>query len=573
MRPGALVLPGKFALRDHLMALTLSLVVLFWGVLVLYPLLWLVLGALGLPRDLSLVYIARVFTDPANVGPLKNTLVLALGSALGSVVLGAPLAWATARTDMPLRQVVHALVALGYIIPPYLSAVAYIILLGPNAGHLNRLLAALTGVPGAVNIFSAGGVIFVVTLHVFAFTYFLTYAALQSIDTSLEDAAQALGASRWEVFRRVTLPLVAPAVTGGALLAAVESMALFGPQAILGLPAQVVYLATRIYGAVGSYPPRYADASALSLLLVLLTLTGLFLQRRYLEQRAFVTIGGRGPQWRTVTLGLWRWPLLIFCGSVVLCSAVAPLAVLLGAAFSRDWTQPLSPANITLHNFRVALVDNQIAVRGILNSFRLAAAAATVATILGVFLAYIDLRTGFRGRRLLDYISTLPLGLPGTVLAVAVLQAFIRPPVLLYGTIWIVLVAYCVRYLPQAVRSANAALRQIDPSLEESARITGASWLRAVRLVLVPLIRPGLLVAWLLVFIPSLNELSATILLYSSGTETISVAIFRLNDLGQLEVVAALAVFTIGVILLASLALQYLARYGSPARTAEIRTA
>jgi iron(III) transport system permease protein len=212
-------------------------------------------------------------------------------------------------------------------------------------------------------------------------------------------------------------------------------------------------------------------------------------------------------------------------------------------------------------------------MRGIWNSFRLAAAAGILATLIGAAVAYIDARTNVRGRRLLDYLAILPLGLPGTVMAVGILLAFIRPPFAIYGTIWILLVAYVARYVPLATRSASATLRQIDPSLEEAARITGATWLQTVRLVLLPIARPGLLVAFLLVFVPALSELSATILLYTGGTETIAVAIFRLNDLGRLEVVAALAVFTIGVILIVSMVLSWLtqrsqARLETPSRGA-----
>jgi iron(III) transport system permease protein len=544
----------------------LGVAVLALLLLVGYPLLWLLLGALGLPGEVVLDHFVRVYTRAQNFEPLKNTLVLALGTGLLSVALGVPLAWATARSDMPLRRLIQALVALAYITPPYLTALAYIILLGPEAGYINRLLRWLLGFEaGPLNVFSMGGIIFVIGLHVFAFTYFLTHSALSAVDAPLEESGQMLGAGRWTVIRRITLPLVAPAITGGALLAAVDSMALFGPQAFLGLPAQIVFLPTRIYGLLGSYPPRWGDASALSLILVLLTVAGLVIQRGYLERRSFVTIGGRGVRTRRIRLGAWRWPLLAFCLLVVFFAAIAPVAVLAAAAFSETWTEPLSPANLTLRHFRVALLEDQVAVRGIANSFTLATGAGMIAVLLGLAIAYIDLRTTIRGRRLLDYLAILPLGLPGTVMAVGVLLAFIRPPLVLYGTIWILLAAYVARFVPLAVRSANATLRQIEPALEEAARISGASWLQTVRLVLVPMARPGLIVAFLLVFIPALSELSATILLYSSGTETIAVAIFRLNDLGRLEVVAALAVFMLAVILAVSLTLNWLAsRYGSP---------
>jgi len=531
--------------------------------LVGYPLAWLLFGALGLPQSFGLEHLERAFTRPQNFAALLNTGQLALGAGSMSILIGVPLAWATARTDMPLRRLIHALVALSYITPPYLTALAYIILLGPDAGQFNRLLRALFGfASGPINIFSMPGVIFVIGIHVFAFTYFLTHSALKSVDAALEESAQMLGAKPWQTTLRINLPLVAPTITGGALLAAIEAMALFGPQGIIGTPAQIVFLPTRIYATIGGYPPRWGEASALSLLLVVLTVAGLALQRGYLERRSFITVGGRGVRSRRTALGHWRWPLFAFCLLLVFFSAIAPLGVLTLTAFAKSWTEPLSFANLTLQHFFTALSEDQVAVRGILNSFKLATAAATLAVLIGAAVAYLDVRTSARGRRLLDYLAILPLGLPGTVMAVGILLAFIRMPLPIYGTLSILLIAYVARFLPLASRSANATLRQIDPSLEEAGRATGASWWGAVKLILLPLARPGLLVAFLLVFIPAFGELSATILLYTGGTETIAIAIYRLNDLGQLEVVSALAVFTIAVVLTLTAIISWLSGAG-----------
>jgi iron(III) transport system permease protein len=550
---GAVAAPSVRGKRFGLQGLVLGVAVALLLFLVGYPLLWLILAAFGLPREFGIEHFVRAFTRPQNYSALINTLQLALGTGVMSVVIGVPLAWATARTDIKFRNAVHALVALSYITPPYLTALAYIILLGPDAGQFNRFLRMFIEVnTGPINIFTMGGIIFVIGIHVFAFTYFLTYSALRAVDSSLEESAQILGARRWQTTLRVNLPLVAPAITGGALLAAIDSLALFGPQAIIGTPAQIVFLPTRIYATIGSYPPRWAEASALSLVLVLLTVIGLAVQRSYLERRSYVTVGGRGLRTTRISLGAWRWPLLLFCISVVFFSAVAPVGVLVLTAFSKSWTDPPSISNFTLVHFATALFFDQVSVRGIVNSTKLATAAAAIALVIGASVAYLDLRTSVRGRRLLDYLAILPLGLPGTVMAVGILLAFLRLPVPIYGTIWILLAAYVARFVPLATRSASATFRQIDASLEEAGRITGASWAVAVRRILFPLSRPGLLVAFLLVFIPSFSELSATILLYAGGTETIAIAIYRLNDLGQLEVVSALAVFTIAVVLVLS---------------------
>jgi iron(III) transport system permease protein len=552
--------PGRW-IGGQTVVLGLAIAVLLC--LVGYPLAWLLFGAFGLPQSFGLEHLERAFTRPQNFAALLNTVQLALGAGSMSILVGVPLAWATARTDMPLRRLIHALVALSYITPPYLTALAYSILLGPDAGQFNRLLRALFGfASGPINIFSMPGVIFVIGIHVFAFTYFLTHSALKSVDAALEESAQMLGAKPWQTTLRINLPLVAPAITGGALLAAIESMALFGPQAIIGTPAQIVFLPTRIYATIGGYPPRWGEASALSLLLVVLTVAGLALQRGYLERRSFITVGGRGVRSRRTALGHWRWPLFAFCLLLVFFSAIAPLGVLTLTAFAKSWTEPLSFANLTLQHFFTALSEDQVAVRGILNSFKLATAAATLAVLIGAAVAYLDVRTSARGRRLLDYLAILPLGLPGTVMAVGILLAFIRMPLPIYGTLSILLIAYVARFLPLATRSANATLRQIDPSLEEAGRATGASWWGAVKLILLPLARPGLLVAFLLVFIPAFGELSATILLYTGGTETIAIAIYRLNDLGQLEVVSALAVFTIAVVLTLTAVVSWLSGAG-----------
>lgn len=551
---------GRYALaRNPVPGVVLGAGVLALLVFVVYPLIWLVLGMFGLPRELGIDGIVRTFTRPANLRPLVNTIVLALSVGTLSVLLGVPLAWLVARTDMPFRRTVHGLVGLAYVLPAYLTAIAFIILLGPNAGYVNRLLQWVLGTgPGVLNIFSGGGVAFVIALHVFAFPYFLTYEALKSVDGALEEAARILQAGRWYVLRRVTLPLVAPAITGGALLAAVNSMALFGPQALIGTPAQISFLPTRIYSAISGYPPRFAEASSLSMVLVLLTTAGLLVQRQYLDRRSYVTVGGKGGRTARWSLGGGRWAAAAAALAVVGVASIAPIGVLLAAAFSQNWTDTPTLGNLTGAHFREALLDNQIALRGLINSLMLAAGAATLGVGIALCVSYLDLRTRLLGRRVLDALAALPLGLPGTVLAVALILAFLRPPLQLYGTIWILLAAYVAHAVPLATRSVNGSLRQVDVSLEEAARITGAGWLGAIRRILLPILRPGLLTAWLLVFIPALSELSATILLYTSGTETISIAIYRLNDLGQLEVVSALSVVLIGFILTLFLLLQLL---------------
>jgi len=392
------------------------------------------------------------------------------------------------------------------------------------------------------DVFSMAGLILVTVPHTFPFVYLLAASALESVDSSMEESAQILGAGRWRTALAVTGPLVAPAVLSGALVAFVNAIALFGSQAIVGLPGRVFTLPTRIY-ALFDYPPQYGLASALSLIFVALTVAALYLQRRYLARRSYVTLGGKGSRPRLVDLGPARWGVLAFCVAVFIVAVAAPYLTLLAVSISRSWGLQFWQ-NLTLQHYRFVLLEYDVTRRAILNSLILASSTATLAVLIGSFVGWLDLRTALRGRKLLDYASLVPLGLPGIVVAVALIQFWLRVPLPIYGTLLIILLAYTGRFIPLGVRSANAAFRQIDPSLEETARITGAGWLRTFRSVTLPLARPGLFAGWLLVFVPALQELSASVLLFSSGSITLAVAVYNLYETGALGPVAALAIVT-----------------------------
>jgi iron(III) transport system permease protein len=516
--------------------------------LVGFPLMWLLLGSLGIPDAPGLAALRDAFADGRNRSALLNTVVLGAGTAVVSALLGVPLAWLVARTDMPGKRVVGAGAALAYMLPPYLTALAYIALAAPRSGYLNRFVVAASGLShGPFNAFSMAGVIVVVSLHTFPFVYFLTTAALRSVGGSYEESARILGASHLRAVCTVTLPLVAPAVTAGMVLAATVSTALFGPQAFLGVPARLEFLPTRIYGQLQTYPPRFADASALAMVLVVLAVLGLAVQRSTLRRGSFATIGGKATAAPILRLRRWRLAALVLCAAVLGAAVALPVGLLAALSLSRDWIATLGPSGWTLANYAYALFAEPASQRGLANSVRLALGTATIGTALGFLIAYADRRTEVRGRAALDYFTAIPLGLPGIVIALGMLEGWIRVPLPVYGTIWILLLAYLVHFLPRAVRSASAALAQVDPSLEEAGRITGAGWGRVMRTVSLPLVRPGLLAAWIFVFVPAFGDLSTAILLYSQGNETLAVAIYHLESLGRLEVVAALAIVGLAV--------------------------
>jgi iron(III) transport system permease protein len=516
-------------------------------ILVVLPLMSLLLGSVRGDEGLSLEHFAQVLTGRLYVTALKNSLTLGAWTSLFSTIIGLTLAWAVSRTDVPGKPLLQLTATLSYLSPPFLTAIAFTYLFSPNAGLINVLLRDVAGLPWLTfNIFSMPGLVLVTVMHTFPFVYLLAASALQSVDASYEEAAQILGAGKLRTALAVTAPLVAPAVLSGALLGFVNAIALFGSQAIIGLPGRIVTLPTRIY-ALFDYPPEYGLASALSLVFVLITIVALYLQRAFLARRSYVTLAGKGSRLELVRLGKMRFAVLGFGILVFIVSILAPFSTLIAVSFSKSWGLDFWKG-LTLANYKFILFEYDVTRRAILNSLLLATLAATAAVLLGAVIGWIDLRTKIPGRRLLDYFALIPLGLPGIVVAVALIQFWLAMPVALYGTLTILLLAYVGRYIPLGVRAANAALRQIDPSLEESAQILGATWLTTMREVTLPLIRPGLFAGWLLVFVPVIQELSASILLFSSSSITLAVAIYNLYETGYIEPVAALAMINMVII-------------------------
>jgi iron(III) transport system permease protein len=519
-------------------------------VLVVLPLAFLAWSSLTDEGRVTLENFRAALSQRLYVQALWNSLILGAWTAVLSVVIGLPMAWAVGRTDVPAKKFIHLTAVVAYITPPYLTAIAFVYLYSPNAGLLNRFAREALSAPALTfNVFSMSGLVLVTVIHTFPFVYLLAASALESVDAAMEESARILGAGRFKTAIAVTAPLVAPAVLSGALIAFVNAIALFGSQAIIGLPGRIFTLPTRIY-ALFDHPPQYGVASALSLVFVAITVIALFLQRRYLARRSYVTVGGKGNRPQLVALGPARWGVLAFCVAVFVVAVLAPYLTLLAVSLSKSWGLGFWQ-NLTLKNYRFILFEYDVTRRAIVNSLLLAGAAATASVVLGSLIGWIDLRTTLPGRKLLDYASLIPLGLPGIVVAVALIQFWLRVPLPIYGTLLIILLAYTGRYVPLGVRSASAAFRQIDPSLEETARVTGAGWLKTFRSVTLPLARPGLFAGWILVFVPALQELSASILLFSSGSITLAVAVYNLYETGYLEAVAALAVVTMVIITVA----------------------
>src|SRR6478735_5566747 len=494
LRPGLARPPLRDRLKLEHVVMGGAVVALI--VLVVLPLLSLLFGSVKGEDGLSFDHFSEVLSGRLYLTALKNSLILGAWTSLFSLVLGLLLAWAVSRTDVPCKPLIQLTATLSYLSPPFLTAIALTYLFSPNAGLMNVLMRDIAGLPWLTfNIFSMPGLVLVTVMHTFAF---------------------------------------------------VNALALFGSQAIIGLPARIFTLPTRIY-ALFDYPPEYGLASALSLVLVLVTVVALYRQRAFLARRSYVTLAGKGSRPQLMQLGALRWVMLGVVIVIFIVSIGAPYATLIAVSFSKSWGLEFWKG-LTLANYKFILFDYNVTQRAIVNSLMLATAAATIAVILGAVIGWIDLRTRIPGRRFLDYAALIPLGLPGIVVAVALIQFWLAMPIALYGTLAILLLAYVGRYIPLGVRAANSSLRQIDPSLEESAQILGASWLTTMREITLPLIRPGLFAGWLLVFVPVIQELSASILLFSSSSITLAVAVYNLYETGYIEPVAALAMINMVII-------------------------
>jgi iron(III) transport system permease protein len=514
-------------------------------VLVVYPLFWLVLGSLGGTDTFTFSNYLRVVSDPGLYDALINTLLIATGACVISLLTGVPIAWLISRTNIPGKGLLRMLTSVSFMIPGFLGALAYVMLMAPNNGWLNRLVVSVTGSErGPFNIYSLAGITMVTSFGVMAYVVMLTSAALDSVDSGLEQSARILGASRWKILMGITLPLVTPALLASALLVFVQSLALFGSHAILGLPVQIYTLPTRIY-SLFAFPPDYGAATALSMMLVLLTVGCLYLQRWVLARRSYITTGGKAGVHETHDLGRLKWPALIGCHAFFALAVYFPVGVLLLTSLMTAQGSGLTLENFTFDNYVAVLFESSLTQRAATNSLIVAGSAATLGVLLGALIAYINFRLKPRGAKILDYLATIPLGLPGIVLAVGLVLAWIRLPVAVYGTLAILLIAYLTRYIPLGVRSADSALRQIDPSLEEAGRISGGSWLRSMAEITLPLMKGGLVAGWSLIFVQAIGELAVAIMLFTAGTETIAVAIYQRSEEGHFEEVAALSVIVL----------------------------
>jgi len=520
-------------------AVVLALVLAF---LVLNPVLRLLSSSVTAPRGggWTLANYVGAFSRPRYIQAFWTTMELGAAVTAICFVLAVPLAWAVSRTDMPGKATIRLLVLSAFVMPPYLGAIGWILLAGPNSGWLNIAWRAATGAEGAAfDIYTFTGLAYVIALYTFPFLFVFTAGALDLVSSEMEDAANILGAGTLRTALRITLPLVLPALLAGGIITFLETISLVGTPALIALPARINVVTTQL-AQFFSPPIRAEVAAAYTMPLLLVTILLYAVQQRLVGRKGFVTLGGKGGERRMIKLGAWRWVAFAYAAFILLLALVLPCLVLAQAAFAKAWGRGLHLDNLTLDNFAYLLFRHPGARDSIVNSFEYAGSAATIALLLAVGIAYIASRRLVRFGGMLGVLCMTPFVIPGIVLAIAFYGAYAPPPFSLYGTGLILILAFTTRFLPIAYSSVNASIRSINPEMEEAVRILGGGRGMAIRRVLAPLMKRSLVGAWLLVFIPASRELSTAMFLYGPSTRPMSIMLLDLSEEGNFELLAAL---------------------------------
>ena len=490
--------------------------------------------------SLTLTTYGRMLADPQFYDALMNTVIIALGTLIASLLLAVPMAWAVSRTDMPLRGFVRIMAVLTFATPSFLGAIAWVILLGPRGGDFNLFLRTAFGLnESPFNIFSLGGIIFVFSLYVYPYIFFAACTALDKMDPALEEAAGMLGANSARTTLTITLPLILPAVLAGGALAVFESVVNFGVPAIVGLPRHIETLTTRIF-TLFQFPPDYEMAAATGVPIVIIVVVLITVQRLVVGRRTFVTVTGISTPPSRIELGPLRYVFAGFSLLVIMASILVPFVALLITALKRTFGNPIGLDNLSLQHF-ASVLSSSVAQRAISNSVLLAAGAAVVCMIFAVVLAWLVERTKLPGRGAISFLVMACFSFPGIALAVALIYAFSSAPLALYGTLWILLLAYSIRGLPIVFNYARIGLRQVHVELSDAAEILGARWARAFWDITVPLIRGGIFAGGILVFVLMLREFGSSVLLTSGGSEVVAVIIYEFAEEGDNGRMASLA--------------------------------
>ena len=540
--------------------------------LVVVPLALILLSSVrptGFPtgEGFTLDHYARTYTDATFWELALNTGIFALGSTMLALMIGVTLAWLSERTDMPFKGVVRTMVILPMATPPILLAIAWIMLLSPRTGEVNAALGWLFGLDDPLfDIYTLGGMVFVEALSLVPSTFLILSPAFRNMDPSLEEAALVSGAGLGTLMRRILLPLMAPSILAAAVFLMIVGLVVFDVPGAIGLPAGIFTLSSRIYFLANDNPsglPDYGQISAMAVffLVALLILAGLY--RHYTQQAGrFTTVTGKGFRPRAFQLGRWRWAAFALAATYFALAVLLPLAILVWTSlmpyqtgFSRD---ALGLASLANHE---AFLSNRFVARAAGNSIVIALVSSTAVALLSVLVSWIVIKSRAPGRQVIDVLAFAPLAVPGVLISIALIYVYLTVRIApIYGSIWIIVIAYVTNYLSFGSRATHGVMHQLHDDLEDAARTSGAGWARTMRRIVVPLAGPAILAVWVWVLAHCLRELTAALMLQGRTNETVPVLLFGYWTGGEPNKAAAVGVWLILALLVVTALWQWLSR-------------
>ena len=521
---------------------------------VVYPSFTLVKNSFTTDGHFSFQNYITLFSESRTFILFRNTFSVAFLGAIGATFIGVLISWLLARTDIPFKRFWQIALIIPYLIPPFIGGIAWVYLLGP-VGFLNKIWMALTQSTQPLwVIYGRWGIVFVMMLYSYPIAYMVTLGPLKQMNPSLEEAAQISGAGTLRTLRDITAPLMLPSIGGSALLIFMSMMANFGIPAVIGFPKRYYVMTTQIYLNILNFDKanNLQLAAALSMLLVVLAILTMQVQRLLQRGKSYAIISGKSSQPQLVQLGWKKYIAVAFLFLIVLCTVILPVLAIFATSLVKAVGLPFALENLSFNHYKQILFELPKVNRAIKNSLLLASGSATMIVFISLIISYLTVKMKIKGGQVLEAVVLLPYAVPGVVVALAMILAFLKPLPLLnvtiYNTIWILAVAYIARFLTFGVRSISAAFEQVHESLEDAARISGADFVTAYKDVVIPLIKSNVFAGWFLAFMPALTELTLSILLFSVGNETLGTVVYGLHQEGKIGLTAALAFLVVVIV-------------------------
>lgn len=565
MAKGTIKKDSGFGVAQLILMISIAILVIF----VAWPVLLILFNAFFVEGKFNSLDFYNVLTEPETFQALKNSFVIACMTTVGSVIVGTFFAWLVTRTDLPYKTFMKSLFLVPFMLPSFIGALAWKMLLSPHSGYINKLWMDLFNTTEPLfNIYSYAGIALVEVMYLFPFVFIQVCGALERMDPTLEESARISGAGLLTITRKITIPLVMPSIMSGALLIMLYSMAHFGTVAVLGIEQGIYNIPTLIYEKIHQSAGSFASirtGTVLATVLIASAALIIWTQQKILSKGHYQIIGGKSFRPMELKLRGLRYPLLFFCLAYIGFTIVLPTVVIfLVGGVQTYGLSILDPNNLSLDNYKYILFEYDVTRDAIWNSVTLGLAAAFITMFAGVMISYVIVKMKVRGKGILEFLGMLPFSVPGSVIALGVILAWSGAyGINIYNTVWIILVSYIARYMAFSLKANSAALEQVHDSLMEASRSCGASMWQSLKDIVIPLVKPGMISAFFLIFLPALRELTVSIMLYAPTTRTIGVAIYTLNEDGETVMSTALAGIALILIVLGQMLINHLTKKAS----------